>query len=204
MGASGWSYFVPYQEDVNRALQELRQREFEDGNYHISWPRDHAEQHGDGDWVDQEIARSYVDDELLQAHFAATEANLESWDQTPKTIEELIEQNQPDGTHSIIDIERVVERKIDGEFDYVQALTTLDPLDPMRFMNATSFGAVSPLADSLLIKIFGTIQPTHEVVEQWDKTGDYGNYCARWSGIYLLVYKDNVPDEIYFAGFSGD
>src|SRR4051794_13947168 len=28
MGASGWSYYVPYQGDVNKALQDLRQQVF--------------------------------------------------------------------------------------------------------------------------------------------------------------------------------
>jgi hypothetical protein len=33
MGASGWSYFVPYQPDINKALQELRQKVFQEGDY---------------------------------------------------------------------------------------------------------------------------------------------------------------------------
>jgi hypothetical protein len=34
MGASGWSYFVPYQSDIEQALQELRQAVFERGAYY--------------------------------------------------------------------------------------------------------------------------------------------------------------------------
>jgi hypothetical protein len=33
MGASSWSYFVPYQPDVNAALRQLRQSVFEQGDY---------------------------------------------------------------------------------------------------------------------------------------------------------------------------
>ncbi len=33
MGSSDWSYYVPYQPDLNAALQELRQRVFLDGDY---------------------------------------------------------------------------------------------------------------------------------------------------------------------------
>jgi hypothetical protein len=33
MGASGWEYFVPYQQDINKALQELRQKAFDEGDY---------------------------------------------------------------------------------------------------------------------------------------------------------------------------
>jgi hypothetical protein len=34
MGASGWSYKVPFQSDINKALQELRQKVFEAGDYY--------------------------------------------------------------------------------------------------------------------------------------------------------------------------
>ncbi|MET8355304.1 hypothetical protein [Micromonospora sp. NPDC005206] len=34
VGASAWSYFVPYQPHLDRALQELRQRVFAEGDYY--------------------------------------------------------------------------------------------------------------------------------------------------------------------------
>jgi hypothetical protein len=37
MGASGWSYYTPYKEDRAQALQDLRQREFEGGDYQQFW-----------------------------------------------------------------------------------------------------------------------------------------------------------------------
>jgi len=33
MGASGWSYFTSYQENIGKAFQELQQKVFESGNY---------------------------------------------------------------------------------------------------------------------------------------------------------------------------
>jgi hypothetical protein len=33
MGASGWQYFVPYQVDLNQALQDLRQQVFDRAEY---------------------------------------------------------------------------------------------------------------------------------------------------------------------------
>ncbi|GGZ32336.1 hypothetical protein GCM10010365_61390 [Streptomyces poonensis] len=33
MGASDWDYYVPYQEDLNAALQQLRREVFEAGDY---------------------------------------------------------------------------------------------------------------------------------------------------------------------------
>jgi hypothetical protein len=36
MGAEPWDYFVPYEEDIDAALQKLRRREFEAGRFHRS------------------------------------------------------------------------------------------------------------------------------------------------------------------------
>jgi hypothetical protein len=38
MGAEPWSYFVPYREDIEAALLELQQREFEAGRYRMRDP----------------------------------------------------------------------------------------------------------------------------------------------------------------------
>jgi hypothetical protein len=37
MGASGWQYFVPYEEDINNALNKLKQEVFESGKYYSLW-----------------------------------------------------------------------------------------------------------------------------------------------------------------------
>ena len=37
MGAHPWSYFVPYQQDVEAALNALREREFRAGRYNREW-----------------------------------------------------------------------------------------------------------------------------------------------------------------------
>lgn len=38
MGASAWSYFVPYQKDISLALQQLKDQVFAEGNhYPIDW-----------------------------------------------------------------------------------------------------------------------------------------------------------------------
>jgi hypothetical protein len=34
MGASQWAYAVPFQPDINAALQDLRQKVFRSGNYY--------------------------------------------------------------------------------------------------------------------------------------------------------------------------
>lgn len=44
MGAEPWSYFVPYRVDVEAALQELQQQEFEAGRYRFFGDPDHRPQ----------------------------------------------------------------------------------------------------------------------------------------------------------------
>ncbi|MBV9957040.1 MAG: hypothetical protein JO360_01410 [Acidobacteria bacterium] len=38
MGASAWRYYVPYQEDINQALQDLRASVFKSGQYYKPQP----------------------------------------------------------------------------------------------------------------------------------------------------------------------
>ena len=37
MGASAWSYFIPYQDDVQHAFRQLQQQVFANGNYLKPW-----------------------------------------------------------------------------------------------------------------------------------------------------------------------
>jgi hypothetical protein len=78
MGGHPWFYFVPYQPDINIALQDLRRREFEAGRYNpVVW-----------------FPPFPVD---LNAAPGAQHAS----------IEEAIEDADADGTRSILDIERI-------------------------------------------------------------------------------------------------
>jgi hypothetical protein len=52
-----------------------------------------------------------------------------------------------------------------------------------------------------LERLFGTDQPTHEMIEQSDELFEG---IERAQGIYIVVYKDGRPDEIFFAGYSCD
>lgn len=145
MGGEPWYYYVPYQPDINKALQELRLREFKAGRYnpvipfqpHIITGAPPGAQHG--------------------------------------SIEEALEASDADGTRSILDMERV-----GTEPDY---------------------GVVVPLAGEELRGLFGTEQPSHEAI---DKNMDFFEDIERGQGIYIVVYKDGAPSEIFFAGYSYD
>ena len=100
MGASGWNYFVLYQPDISRALQELRESIFQQGKYYQRDPY----------WKDMTFEEflppdpdfSEEDKADYLAEFQALQALPE-----PTSIETLLKWNGEDGTHSIIDINEV-------------------------------------------------------------------------------------------------
>jgi hypothetical protein len=86
MGAEPWFYFVPYQSDINRALQDLRRREFEAGRYNpVIW-----------------MPPFPVD------------SNSPAPGARHASIEEAMEAADADGTRSILDMERISETPDDG------------------------------------------------------------------------------------------
>ena len=91
-----------------------------------------------------------------------------------RTIRQALRAAGADGTRSILDLERVSKEP--------------------------KLGAVSPLADKVLLRLYGTTRPTRALVEQ----GADSEYIERGQGIYIIIYRDDQPDEILFAGYSYD
>ncbi|MBD2593647.1 hypothetical protein H6G74_04795 [Nostoc spongiaeforme FACHB-130] len=142
MGAEPWHYFVPYEENVNFTLQNLRQQEFKAGNYYGS------------------------------------EFN-------PKSIDEAVANVEPDGTASILDMFEVT--------DHPQTC------------------AVCPVPTDDLIRWFGTDKPTLQMVqsilveeEQPDTCEEFWDSIGRGEGRYIIIYDEDEPFEIFFAGYSFD
>jgi hypothetical protein len=176
MGASGWKYYTPYQADISKALQELRQAVFRAGDYHQRepfWREMSFEDYlpPDPEFTDEDRAEYLASFQQLQAL------------QEPTSIETLLEWNGEDGTHSILDIDNVAPD--------------------------TQAGAAAPLSLNQREAFFGTGEPTHKIIERVGETALYrylqkeiGRY--RSQATYIIVYKDGVPDEILFIGYSGD
>jgi hypothetical protein len=91
------------------------------------------------------------------------------------SIEEAFEDADADGTRSILDLERIATEP--------------------------DFGAVVPLGAEVLEELYGTSHPSRAMVEE---NMDFFEDIERGQGIYLVVYKDERPDEILFAGYSFD
>ena len=96
-------------------------------------------------------------------------------EENPTTIEEAREIADADGTGSILDIDQVGDEP--------------------------DFGVVVPLSAEHLVELYGTAQPTHEMIEA---NLDFYEDIERGQGIYIVVYKGGKPAEIFFAGYSYD
>jgi len=132
MGGRPWNYFVPFEASVEAALEKLRQRVFESGEYRGSKMK-------------------------------------------PATPQEALENSGADGTASILDI--------------------------MWVRELPDFCSVCPLAGKQLTALFGTTQPTREMIQE---NSDFYRSIDRGQGIYIVVYKGDKPDELFFAGYSFD
>ncbi|GGW65606.1 hypothetical protein GCM10010503_48450 [Streptomyces lucensis JCM 4490] len=158
MGASGWEYVTPYEGTVEKSLEVLHARVF------------------------QEL---YGDD--------ATYRNLEELWQDEEFMGE-------EGTHSILDIDRVVHT----------------PAAPSSH-NVADYGTLRPLAHERVVHHFGTDRPTparfEEVLAQaqtaigtpFDRPETLLDECRmRWTGVYVVLYTGDEPTHLGIFGFSGD
>jgi hypothetical protein len=194
MGATGWKYFVPYEADFNVALQRLRENVFDAGEYLSGIGRTRPDMEAAlkvcGADIESVLRRftAQASDPKLSAQtrkkFAALVQQLkhnksDTLAASPTTIEELLERQGESGTHSILDIVRVSD--------------------------APEFGAVSPLTCVQLVDLFGTEKPSHAQIENKYEEGALEEYVReRWQGVYIIAFRDGLPDEIFFAGCSGD
>lgn len=86
-------------------------------------------------------------------------------------------------------------------FDDADADGTRSILDLDRVADEPDFGVVTPMGDDTLLEAFGTTRPTRAMVEEAD---DFWEDIERGQGICIVLYKDDRPDEIFFAGYSYD
>ena len=181
MGSSGWSYYTPYKEDRAQALQDLRQREFEGGHHQQFWLFEEVP-----DEVFEELDELEPEDfhqspqKLLEAFVRVLErkhihAELPS---APQTIDELLERNGPDGTHSILDIDHIASQPENG--------------------------AAVPLPEAKLLEYFGTDKPTRAMVEKVAAEYYIDEFLDKWQATFIIIYHDSLPSEIFFSGSSGD
>jgi hypothetical protein len=106
----------------------------------------------------------------------AAEANKPPPGAQHKSIRHAVEAAGADGTRSILDLDHVSD--------------------------TPEFNAVAPLPPDELERLFGTEQPTHDEIEQ-NLDGVFEG-IESGQGVYIVAYRYNQPDELFFAGYSFD
>jgi len=98
------------------------------------------------------------------------------------------------GTHSILDMDRVVAST-----------------DPPDWRDVAAYGAIRPLAEDSAARIFGTSRPSRAQFEAAAKDHASPRHVElaaevtmRWSGLYVLLYEGGRATEVGFWGSSGD
>ncbi len=93
----------------------------------------------------------------------------------PSTPEEALEMTEADGTRSILDISRISE--------------------------TPEFFCAAPLTPDDLQRYFGTDKPTKAMITQSD---EFWDDLDRGMARYVILYENEEPKQIYFAGYSFD
>jgi hypothetical protein len=125
-------------------------------------------------FVSHEASVESALEKLRQKVFASGDFNRSEL--KPSSIDEALENSAEEGTRSILDINMVGQ--------------------------TPDFCTVCPLADDELERVFGTSEPTHEMIVS--NMEAFYNDIERGHGIYIIAYKDRKPSEIFFGGYSFD
>jgi hypothetical protein len=176
VGASVWKYFVDYQPDLEAAFRALRAKVFADGDYWWAVP---------GEWG--RPARDYPN--------------------RPRTIDELFadERVQESGTHSILDMNRVLPEGEPQKFGWLNALdaATTSTLDIQRLFNEhgePEYGTVAPVSVAEALDRAGVAKLTRDHLAAIEDLAAH-----RWFGRCAVLHDAaGTPTEIYFWGRSGD
>lgn len=95
----------------------------------------------------------------------------------PKSIEELLERNGLDGTHSILDMTGGISENF-------------------------KWFSITRLPEESVANIFGTDKPNRSQIEA--REHDLLSILGKAYGLYLIAYENDQPSEIFFIGISGD
>lgn len=90
---------------------------------------------------------------------------------------------------------------IEAAIDASDADGTRSILDMNRVGTVPDYGVIVPLARDTMLELYGTEKPTKDMVL---RNMDFFNDIERGQGKYLVVYSEDKPSEILFAGYSFD
>lgn len=170
MGASGWDYRAPYAGSVEATLLAVQEQVLLRCDF--IWPWDDSEDEA----IDPRYAEFFEEEDRQDVPWPLSLADLNA----AKEIEEFWDE----GTHSILDMDRVIA----ADSDEVGAIRLLSPAE--------------------LNGLFGTQQPSAADFDRMRQAGlgvPHSHLCGeRWTGRGMVIFEDGAPAEVFFWGFSGD
>ncbi|TWU11756.1 hypothetical protein CA54_05650 [Symmachiella macrocystis] len=98
--------------------------------------------------------------------------------QLPTSIDIAREIAAESGTHSILDIDHVTD--------------------------TPGFGIAIPLSNEELMTLFGTIEPSLEMVKLAENNEILMSFRECWEAVCFPIYSEGKPHQYVFAGRSGD
>jgi hypothetical protein len=116
------------------------------------------------------------------------------------SIEEAIEATDASGTGSILDMFKAATVSYD------------EALDASEQDGVDLFCTTFPISSDELIRLFGTEQPTRQMIESViilsqeneEAADEFWDSIDRGTGRHIIVYEDNEPTEVFFIGYSFD
>lgn len=222
MGASSWRYYTPYRDNPETALQELRQRVFEDGEYSMGGGGFFPVNGGGGGGMADPAAMlesgafGPMNDDIRRVVNAAKTGDFTGLSgperqaaQQMKAMFDLVATMKKGGFGGGDDDDGPggfdpdhKPETIDELLEMVAEDGTHSILDIERTASRKEFGAAIPLPDRDAKRHFGTERPDHDQVESnWAAVAEN---LERWEAHYVAVWKDGEPHEYAFIGCSGD
>ncbi|GAB4060942.1 hypothetical protein [Catellatospora paridis] len=174
---------MPYQHDVEAALEQARQDAYDRGDYYRVSPDMQARTMGEEEYVAWEMAalrRSLAeafgddfpdpDDSMARDSWRAAQVEVTGPDS-------LLDAQIYSGAHSVID------------------MTGVAPSPEM--------GMVAPVPHDVLEEVFGTGRPAADAIAAAISRRSLEDF-GRWYGAYVVAYDGEHPESIVFFGHSGD
>jgi hypothetical protein len=212
MGATGWTYFVPYEQDAERAIQGLRNDVFTRRAY--SLPGDLL-----GGMSDEAIATAMPPmaklQKLLNLSKALDQAMKDLGADTKRAekdtqgVEQFLRQAEKEGVpkaarKAVGGQRKKAPKSIEHAREIAGEAGTHSILDIEATSTARRFAHATQLAAEELIALFGTDKPTRDAAREKEKTGELFGLRDSWEAAYFTVFEGDLPSEIVFCGRSGD
>ncbi|MBH8573475.1 hypothetical protein I8752_10695 [Nostocaceae cyanobacterium CENA369] len=119
--------------------------------------------------------------------------------------------NSEESPEELIEEYGNVQAAIEAVLDEYGSEGTASILDMLGISLVPESSAVSPISRNDLLELFGTDKPTREMVESilieeqdLDACEEFWSSISRGEGRYIVLYTENQPVEIFFAGYSFD